>query len=171
MRGYIADPVNPFDAIARLDLSPPAAKTEKPAEPKPAVAAPSQDSAKKASAPATPTAASAKTAVVGDVLMPVVGLGLGGVDFSNQFLLLREGAAPGPYASLAAAREAGGVALAYGAMLNTVINFLIVAFALFTVVKAMNTLKRRQEAAPPAPPAPTKEEVLLTEIRDLLARR
>jgi large conductance mechanosensitive channel len=108
---------------------------------------------------------------VGDVLMPVIGLGLGGVDFSDRFVLLRDGATPGPYVSMAAAKEAGAVTLGYGALLNTVINFLIVAFALFMLVKAMNTMKRKQAAAPAAPPAPTREETLLTEIRDLLARR
>jgi large conductance mechanosensitive channel len=108
---------------------------------------------------------------VGDVLMPVIGLALGGADFSSQFVLLREGATPGPYASLAAAKEAGAVTLGYGLLFNTLVNFLIVAFALFLVVRAMNSLKQKEEAAPAAPPAPTKEEVLLTEIRDLLARR
>ncbi len=108
---------------------------------------------------------------VGDVLMPVLGLFMGGVDFSNQFMLLKEGATPGPYASLAAAKEAGAVALAYGVLLNTVINFLIVAFALFMVIKGMNSMKRKQAEAPAAPPAPSNEETLLTEIRDLLARR
>ena len=105
---------------------------------------------------------------VGDVLMPIVGLLVGGVDFSNQFILLREGATPGPYASLAAAKEAGAVAIGYGALINTIINFTIVAFALFLVIKAMNAAKRTE----PEPPAePSKEEVLLTQIRDLLARR
>ena len=108
---------------------------------------------------------------VGDVLMPVIGLGLGGADFSNQFILLRDGPVPGPYASLAAAKDAGAVTLAYGVLLNAVVNFLIVAFALFMIIKGMTSLKRKQEAAPAAPPAPTKEETLLTEIRDLLARR
>jgi large conductance mechanosensitive channel len=73
--------------------------------------------------------------------------------------------------SLAAAKAAGAVTVAYGLMLNTVVNFLIVAFALFMVIKGMNSMKKKQEAAPAAPPAPSKEEVLLTEIRDLLARR
>jgi large conductance mechanosensitive channel len=108
---------------------------------------------------------------VGDVLMPVIGLALGGADFSNQFILLRDGATPGPFASLSAAKEAGAVTLAYGVLINALVNFLIVAFALFMVIKGMNSMKRKQEAAPAAPPAPTKEEALLTEIRDLLARR
>lgn len=112
------------------------------------------------------------TSFVGDVLMPVIGLFLGGVDFSNAFLVLKEGATPGPYASLAAVKEAGAVAVGYGVFVNTVINFLIVAFALFLLIKGMNSLRRQEAAAPPpAPPAPPREEVLLTEIRDLLARR
>jgi large conductance mechanosensitive channel len=102
---------------------------------------------------------------VGDVLMPVIGLALGGMDFSNFFIVLKEGGTPGPYPSVAAVKAAGGVALAYGVLINTVVNFLIVAFALFLVIKAMNV--RREQAFSP-PPAPT-EERLLTEIRDLLA--
>jgi len=108
---------------------------------------------------------------VGDVLMPAIGLLLGGVDFSNFFLVLKEGTTAGPYPSLAAVKDAGGVAIAYGVLINTIVNFLIVAFALFMVIKAVNATKRQQEQAPPAPPAPTKEQALLTEIRDLLARR
>ncbi|MGH9254289.1 MAG: large conductance mechanosensitive channel protein MscL [Vicinamibacterales bacterium] len=108
---------------------------------------------------------------VGDVLMPIIGLFLGGVDFSNLFLMLREGATPGPYASLAAAKEAGAVAVGYGVLVNTIVNFLIVAFALFLVIKGMNATKKQQAAAPAPPPEPSKEEVILTQIRDLLARR
>ena len=105
---------------------------------------------------------------VGDIMMPILGLFAGGVDFSNQFLLLKEGATPGPYPSLAAAKEAGAVTLAYGVLINTIVNFLIVAFALFLLIKAVNTMKK-QEAAAPVVPSP--ETVLLIEIRDLLARR
>jgi large conductance mechanosensitive channel len=108
---------------------------------------------------------------VGDVLMPIIGLFLGGVDFSNMFLMLKEGTTPGPYASLAAAKEAGGVAVGYGVLINTIVNFLIVAFALFMVIKGVNASKKQQAAAPAPPPEPSKEEVLLTQIRDLLARR
>jgi large conductance mechanosensitive channel len=108
---------------------------------------------------------------VGDVLMPVIGLMLGGVDFANYFLVLKEGATPGPYATLAAVKAAGGVALAYGILINAIVNFLIVAFALFMLVKAMNSAKKAEAAAPAAPAPPSKEETLLTEIRDLLARR
>jgi large conductance mechanosensitive channel len=106
---------------------------------------------------------------VSDVLMPALGLLLGGADFSNFFLVLKDGTTPSPYASLAAAKDAGAVAVAYGVLINTVINFLIVAFALFLVIKAMNVAKRQQAAAP-APP-PSVEQKLLTEIRDLLARK
>ena len=108
---------------------------------------------------------------VGDVLMPVIGLFLGGADFSNTFLLLKEGTTPGPYASLAAAKEAGAVTMAYGVLINAIVNFLIVAAALFMVIKGMNAAKKEEAAAPPAPPAPSKEQLLLTEIRDLLAKR
>jgi len=108
---------------------------------------------------------------VGDVLMPVIGTMLGGVDFSNYFLVLKEGVtSPGPYPTLAAVKAAGGVAVGYGVLVNTIVNFLIVAFALFMVVKAMNAAKKREEAAP-VPPPPTPEQKLLAEIRDLLARR
>jgi large conductance mechanosensitive channel len=106
---------------------------------------------------------------VDQIMMPLIGMITGGTDFSNMFVLLREGATPGPYPSLAAAKEAGAVVIGYGAFINAVVNFVIVAFALFLLVKAMNTMKGAEAPAPP--PGPTKEEVLLTEIRDLLARR
>ena len=105
---------------------------------------------------------------VGDVLMPVIGLLTGGADFSNKFMLLKEGTVAGPYASLAAAKAAGAVTLGYGLLINTIVNFLIVAFALFLVIKAMNATKKQQAEAPAAPAA---DIVLLTEIRDLLAKR
>ena len=105
---------------------------------------------------------------VGDVLMPVFGLLMGGTDFANKFILLKEGTVPGPYASLAAAKAAGAVTLAYGVLINAIVNFLIVAFALFMVIRAMNRMKKRPAEAPAAPSA---EVLLLTEIRDLLARR
>ena len=110
------------------------------------------------------------TSFVGDVLMPVLGLVTGGVDFSNQFVLLKDGMPPGPYASLAAAKEAGAVAIGYGVLINTIVNFVIVAFALFLLIKTVNVTRKQQAAAPPPPPVPSKEEVLLAEIRDLLAR-
>jgi len=89
--------------------------------------------------------------LVSDIIMPPIGLLIGNVDFSDLFVLLKEGATPGPYASLAAAKDAGAVTLNYGAFANTVINFTIVAFAIFLVIRAMNRLRRQQEAPPAAP--------------------
>jgi len=89
---------------------------------------------------------------VDDVLMPPIGLLLGNVDFSNLFITLREGSkAAGPYASLAAAKAAGAVTLNLGIFINTIISFIIIAFAVFLVIKGLNRLKREKEA-PPAPP-------------------
>lgn len=89
--------------------------------------------------------------LVTDVLMPPIGLLLGGVDFANLFLTLREGAAAGPYASLADAQTAGAVTVNYGLFINTIISFIIVAFAVFLLVRNLNQLRREQEA-PPAEP-------------------
>ena len=109
--------------------------------------------------------------LVNDVLMPPIGLLLGGVDFSDMFMTLSQGSVPGPYATLAAAQEAGAVTMNYGIFINAVISFLIVAFAVFMVVRSFNRLKKEEEAAPAAPPAPSAEETLLGEIRDLLKTR
>lgn len=107
--------------------------------------------------------------LVNDVIMPPIGLALGGVDFSDLFLVIRDGTAPGPYTTVAAAADAGAVTINYGLFVNAVVSFLIVAFALFLVIRGFNRLKKKEEApAAPAPPEPTKEELLLTEIRDLL---
>jgi large conductance mechanosensitive channel len=107
--------------------------------------------------------------LVADVIMPIVGLATGGVDFSERYLLLRNGMPPGPYATIAAAKEAGAVTVNYGVLTNLILNFVLVAIALFVVVKAMNAARRQEAAAPEAPPS--REEVLLTEIRDALQRR
>jgi large conductance mechanosensitive channel len=104
---------------------------------------------------------------VDDIIMPPIGLLLGGVDFSDLFLNL----SATPVASVAAAREAGVPVIAYGLFINALISFLIVAWVLFLVIRGMNALKRDQAAAPEAPPAPPKQEVLLEEIRDLLKNR
>jgi large conductance mechanosensitive channel len=85
------------------------------------------------------------------VLMPPIGLLLGGVDFSNLFVVLKEGATAGPYAALADAQAAGAVTINYGVFLNTVISFLIVAFAVFLLIKGINSMKRAEEEAPAAP--------------------
>lgn len=92
------------------------------------------------------------TSFVNDVIMPPIGLLLGNVDFTNLFLVLKEGKIPSPYESLAAAKGAGAVTMNIGVFINTIISFLIVAFAVFLVVKNVNRLKR-QEEAPPAVPA------------------
>jgi large conductance mechanosensitive channel len=89
--------------------------------------------------------------LVSDVLMPPIGLALGGVDFSNFFFQLRAGTPAGPYATLADAQSAGAVTINYGMFINATISFIIVAFALFMVVRGMNALHRKEEAAPAAP--------------------
>jgi len=103
--------------------------------------------------------------IVNDIIMPIIGRVTGGIDFTNLYWQL---AGP-PQSTLAQAREAGAT-LAYGNFITLVINFLIVALVLFMVVKGINRLKRKPVPPAEAPP-PTKEEVLLTEIRDLLAKR
>jgi large conductance mechanosensitive channel len=97
---------------------------------------------------------------VADVLMPPLGILLGGVDFSDLAITLKEAAGAAP-----------AVVLGYGKFVQTVVDFTIVAFAIFLLVKAMNTLKKKEEAAPPAPAPPPAQEVLLGEIRDLLKAR
>ncbi len=109
--------------------------------------------------------------LVNDVIMPPIGLALGNVDFSNLFAVLKEGTVAGPYETLALAKEAGAVTISYGAFINTIITFLIVAFCVFLLVKSINKAKKQEEEAPAAPPEPSSEEKLLTEIRDLLATR
>jgi len=105
------------------------------------------------------------TSLVSDVIMPIIG-SIGGLDFSNYFIGLSKAVTA---TNLADAKKQGAV-LAYGNFLTLTINFLIVAFVLFMVIRAMNTFKRKDAAAPAAPPKPTREEELLTEIRDLLKK-
>lgn len=102
--------------------------------------------------------------LVNDIMMPILGRLTGGADFSNLFINLGDGA----FTSLAEAKEAGAPVIAYGLFVNNIISFAIMAFALFFVVKGMNRLKKKEEAAPP--PAPPRQEVLLEEIRNLLAK-
>ena len=104
--------------------------------------------------------------LVGDILMPVVGAIFGGLDFNNMFIGLTDKVTE---TTLAAAQKQGAV-LAYGSFLTTVVNFIIVAFILFMVIKAMNNAKKKEEEAPAEPPAPPAQEVLLSEIRDLLKK-
>jgi len=89
--------------------------------------------------------------LVADVIMPPIGLLLGGVDFSDLFITLKEGATAGPYASLAGAQEAGAVVVSYGVFINSVISFLIVAFAVFLLIKSINKLQQEEEEKPADP--------------------
>ena len=97
------------------------------------------------------------SSVVGDVIMPPIGLAVGGVDFSKLVLTLKE-----------ASGNTAAVVISYGKFIQTVVDFVIVAFAIFMLIKAINTMKRKQEEAVQPPPAPSKEELLLSEIRDIL---
>ena len=102
--------------------------------------------------------------LVNDMIMPVVGLVTGGADFTNRFIDLGSGS----FDTLAAAQEAGVATLNYGVFINTVIEFIIIAFVLFMMVRTYNRFRRKQEEAPAEPPAPPRQEVLLEEIRDAL---
>ena len=104
--------------------------------------------------------------LVADIIMPIIGAATGGLDFSNYFTGLSKSVTA---TNLADAKKQGAV-LAWGSFLTLTINFIIVAFVLFIVIRLMNQLKRKEEAAPSVPPKPTKQEELLTEIRDLLKK-
>ena len=111
------------------------------------------------------------TSMVNDVLMPVISLCTGGIDFTNLFVNL---SGSEKYDTIAAAQEAGASVLAYGQFIQNIVDFLIVAFCIFLMIKGVNKLNKKkvEEPAPaPEPPAPTKEETLLTEIRDLLKNK
>ena len=97
---------------------------------------------------------------VADVIMPPIGILIGGVDFSDLAITLKE-----------AVGEAEAVVISYGTFIQTVIDFVIIAFAIFLVIRAINSMKREEEEKPAPPPGPSKEEVLLSEIRDLLKQR
>ena len=105
--------------------------------------------------------------LVKDIINPVIGLALGGVDFSNWFFPLNGQ----HYATLAAAQQAGAATVNVGLFINSIINFLIVSFAIFWLIKALTQLRLRGDPAPAAPPAPTPTEALLTDIRDELRAR
>jgi len=100
------------------------------------------------------------SSIVGDVILPPIGLLIGGVDFNSLAVTLKQ-----------AAGEAEAVVISYGTFIQTIVDFVIIAFAIFLAVKGLNRLKRKQAEAPAAPPAPSKEEMLLAEIRDLLRDR
>ena len=96
---------------------------------------------------------------VSDILMPPIGLLLGGVEFTDLVLVLKKATA-----------DAEAVTMTYGVFIQNVVDFIIIAFAIFMMIKAMNSAKKKEEAAPAPPPEPSKEEQLLTEIRDLLKK-
>lgn len=106
--------------------------------------------------------------LVDDVIMPPIGLLLGNVDFSNLFIVLKEGATAAPYASVAAAKAAGAVTLNYGLFVNAVVSFTIVAFAVFLLIRTINRLRTEEPA--PAPAATPEDVLLLREIRDSLKK-
>ena len=106
------------------------------------------------------------TSLVNDVLMPLIGKMTGGVSFKDLFVNLGDG----NYQTLAAAQEAGAAVLAYGQFIQNILDFIIIAFCIFLMIKGMNKLKKKEEPAPEAPAGPTQEE-LLAEIRDLLKNK
>ena len=106
--------------------------------------------------------------LVGDMIMPIVGFIFGGLDFSNHFVGLTTAAQQA--ATYDAAKKAGAT-LGYGAFLTVTVNFILIAWIMFLVVKGMNQLMRKEQASPPPPAPPTKEQELLAEIRDLLKAR
>ena len=108
------------------------------------------------------------TSLVNDVIMPPIGKLMGNVDFSDLYINMSGGV----YKSMAEAKAAGAATVNYGLFINSVINFLIVAFAIFMLVKGMNALKKKEAATPPPPPpAPPRQEILLSEIRDILKEK
>lgn len=106
------------------------------------------------------------TSLVDDLIMPIIGVITGGVDFSQKKIIIKDAILNPDGSELAAA-----VTLNYGNFINVVIQFLIIAFCIFVVIKGINSLKKKEEEAPPAPAGPSNEEVLLAEIRDLLKNK
>jgi large conductance mechanosensitive channel len=108
--------------------------------------------------------------LVKDLIMPPIGLALGKVDFANLFVVLKPGTSAGPYLTVEAAQKAGAVTFNYGVFINTCLSFVIIAFAVFLLVRAINRLKREEEAKPTEPAATPEEVMLLREIRDSLKK-
>ena len=108
--------------------------------------------------------------LVKDLIMPPIGMLLGKVDFANLFVVLREGATAGPYLTVDAAQKAGAVTFNYGMFINTCISFVIVAFAVFLLIRSINKMKKEEAQAPAAPAAPPEDVLLLREIRDALKK-
>ena len=106
--------------------------------------------------------------LVKDIIMPPMGLLMGGVDFTNMFAVIKQGATAGPYATVEIAQKAGAVTWNYGVFINTILTFIIVAFAIFMLLKAYNKAKTAEP--PAAPAAPPEDVLLLREIRDALKK-
>lgn len=111
------------------------------------------------------------TSFVKDIIMPPIGMLMGGVDFKDLKLILKEGSAAVMNGDQVVTAAVSEVAMSYGVFIMTIIDFVIIGFAIFMIVKAYNSSKKKEEEAPAAPPAPSKEEVLLGEIRDLLKEK
>jgi large conductance mechanosensitive channel len=111
------------------------------------------------------------TSFVKDVLMPPIGMLLGGVDFADLKVILKEGSEAVMSGDQVVTPAVSEVAISYGLWINTIIDFIIIAFAIFIIIKAYNNTQKKEEEAPAPPPAPSTEEVLLTEIRDLLKEK
>ena len=109
--------------------------------------------------------------LVKDLIMPPIGLVMGKVDFTNMFVVLRPGTVPEPYLTVDAAQKAGAVTLNYGMFINNLVSFVIVAFAVFLLVRTINRLRRKQEEQPKEAPPPREDVQLLREIRDALTVR
>ena len=108
--------------------------------------------------------------LVDDVIMPPLGVLLGNVDFSNLFIIIKEGTSPSPYNTIADAVKAGAVVLRYGLFINTVVSFIIVAFSVFILIRQLSRLKKDEQTVAQATPAPAQDIILLGEIRDLLKK-
>ena len=106
--------------------------------------------------------------LVKDLIMPPIGLAMGKVDFTNMFVVLKPGTVPEPYLTVEAAQKAGAVTLNYGMFINNIVSFVIVAFAVFLLVRSINRLRRKQEQQPKEAPPPPEDVMLLREIRDAL---
>ncbi|MFN4246353.1 MAG: large conductance mechanosensitive channel protein MscL [Flavipsychrobacter sp.] len=110
------------------------------------------------------------TAMVDDILMPVIGMATGGQKFDDKFMVLKAAKDGDVYTSLAQAKEAGANVFAYGHFIQTIVDFLIIAFCIFLVVRAMARMQKEKEATPPAPAEPSSTDKLLMEIRDALKK-
>ncbi len=110
------------------------------------------------------------TAMVDDILMPVIGMATGGQKFDDKFMVLKAAKDGDVYTSLAQAKEAGANVFAYGHFIQTIVDFLIIAFCIFLVVRAMARMQKEKEAAPAAPAEPSSTDKLLMEIRDALKK-